>query len=98
MSGADLYEITVDGASCCAAVERVGDTALCKELLAPKGLALKAAARLAVVLPASGYQLRSPWGEDGSWQALPLGMAHPLTTPGVAVRTALGAYMGLAFD
>jgi GNAT superfamily N-acetyltransferase len=99
-SGGALLALNVNGVAGCAAVERWGETALCKELLiAPEGLA-GAVALAAQAVYGERFLLRLP--ADSPWaglQARPFGMVKWYDP--IARRRWEGAqapYLGLAFD
>lgn len=99
MSGGGLYRLEIAGRKGCAAVEVLDEGAvLAKELLCPGG-ALAGAGRLAKLLPAKRYVIRTPaaWaGANGELRRF--GMVKSLRTGEKLTIPEDGWYLGLAFD
>mgnify|MGYP002544266180 FL=1 len=102
LSGAGLYQISVEGETGCAAVEYVDrDSVLCKELLISPAHMERAVALIAARHPARRYHVRTP----ACWEGLPGGYLQPFGMVKWYNRDkeALWAacthsYMGLGFD
>jgi ribosomal protein S18 acetylase RimI-like enzyme len=99
-SGGVLLELNVNGVPGCAAVERWGDAALCKEMLIPPEGLEGAIALAAQAVFAKRFLLRLP--ADSHWEGLqtrPFGMVKWYDP--IARRrweNAQAPYLGLAFD
>lgn len=100
-SGADIYAIDAEGIQGCAAIERVScDKVLIKEILLPEeqiGCALK---RIAQLLPAKEYLVRTPAysGHCLGGRVRPFGMIKAQTDINFEMGFNESGYLGLAFD
>ena len=106
MFGADLYGIVVGNAAGCAYAERISEEeVIVKELLIPEQFLIPAVKRIAELLPAEKYMVRTPAsaGEALGGRIRHFGMLRANRTDGsgAAVDTCFPirkSYIGIAYD
>lgn len=106
MFGTDLYAIVIGDTAGCAYAERISEEeVIVKELLIPEQFLIPAVKRIAELLPADNYMIRTPAfaGESLGGRIRPFGMIRANKMNGDKVTVDTGyptqeSYLGIAYD